>query len=1570
MGNLSFLPLENEEDLNNLFLEFNWLEERGELIKESRISFDFKVIDEKRKYYNIYRFFGGLNKYLKNERNKEIDNIAESLEPVLISEHDSFFNEIISQNSLKYFPSLNGIFLEGIEESIVNKIVSVIKMQNNIKKDVYPNIIFYEQISTSRNYFYTKRVMWESTIKNKLYELSKINLLNAILKHWLEFQSLITVTQLHSLGLFHGDIKTENMLVNQLYTVKITDIAPWKPIFIDSSDLRFWTVFFENQNCNARSNVLRCNLSPERFLSENDIKNLVSFESEYELKNKLLSMDIFSLGCVLNEIENDEITFTINDILKMLKHENYYSKLNDKVNIDWIKETFLNYNWKKRPEAFVTLLKLLNMNRIYEINSLNIYLFDHSKKSNFHFCRSFPLFFYPLSVIMQNRIFNDMRIQIVILNIILPIFLELLIIKDINLVKISKDNLENCDEIEQIFSNIEIEYTDGWSLNKLKNTFQNKFDYELMKDLILSVLISDIEYQIFDERVNLENISSNYSNIKGFFSIFQLLLNYWDNKNEKFTSSPNIIHYINYVTFNNNNIQLNSDNSIIEENRKSFFKLLKKNSLYIEDYNSSCILYLHLMNISLRELTLFYISEFNNHNDLNMVEIYNSIYLLSINTMNLLLEILSEEFKKEIAVKEILPTIIQYLIFNEYSNKNNSKLTQFKFNFNGNNFFNYELNDLVQCHQDYHKEPIVILEIFNFINCNIMKYVRIENETLVNDEINGIINDLIILNIEKWIYLYVILNNILVVNTLLEIAHKVLILILKNKQNKFKLNVWITEILTSNNSALKKLIVKKNTENKSILLEILEYFLFINKTEIFISEILPYLIDQLNDKDIDVKCNFCELIIHIMEKMELIFILPYGKFCIEKCLNDKEFKVKLIGLRSVNKILNRIISAENKKLGVNESEIIIHEMIESIVNNLKIALFNNYYPFYIEFGNTLKYVFIYSRKYNNWLVIFLLINKFFGLQKINVNYLFNIFKLSEISGSEFLAYCFKNMFMGNQIDYISEEKEIRTTNNLKTNQIQPPIHTKLILYSLPCILNQLNLFNDFEEIIFISSLIQKEEKFSIRKQAICNKLNCLTKKKIIHDHLCEPDLKKLLPSIKGKYLGSIYNHSKLACKNDNNTIIGIGFNIYQKILHINEDTYSCSINNSINAGVYLHKLNVYDQLHYWNLITDKSNDYIFKFNNNSYATSIASLSNEFSIITGNNIGILSKINIDTSIVTINEHYYEDENLLFKQSLIYKSPVILLVGRIEINSKEMIISAYSNGDICIIESTNLITKIRFAIPPFLGNVIDYSTDNDPNGHLLCLVTDENAIVIVNLFYLKASKIWKISHRELKIINVSNSYLNHSSKFMLAFNKNGIFALLDPIIGKIYSNKDLIFQITEVKERLIHIYNPLLLSSKIMHPESCENKQKCNCLYCKAQRVRIFGNYLNQYVIMNNYNDNLIKKERLISRNVIGPLTTTHRNYIDKDRGTHKYYIFNDDFGNVYQQNFSVSNINCDNNSLDCIIGKYSTETSLISINDNKNYGHRDIVTSLSIYPFNDNEIGLLTSSRDGIISYWN
>ncbi|KAJ1611259.1 WD40 repeat-containing protein kinase [Cryptosporidium canis] len=1575
MGNLAFIPLEIEEDIKNLFSEFGWLEEKGELIKESRISFDFKVIDEEHKCYDIYRFFGGLSTYLGTENGSESNKMKEVTDINSSStEYDSFlFDKTILQSFLKYSPSLNGQYFEDNNEPIINKIVSAISVGGKIKKELYPNIILYEKIDKSGNYLYVKREMLKSTIRDQLYEHIEVKSLNYVLKSWLEFQSIIAVTQLHSLGLFHGDIKTENMLINHLYTVKLTDISPWKPVFIDSSDLRAWTVFFESQSFNpSNNNILRCNLSPERFLSNKDEKEKNHKLNEQEFKNMLFSMDVFSLGCIINEIESGEIILTINDALKMSKGKKHYSEISNNF-IGWIQENFLDFDWKKRPTAFNILLKLLNMTQTFEFDSLNIYLFDQ-EKINSKFCKSFPLFFYPLSIIMQNKIFNDLQIQIIILNIVLPVFLELYIIKGIYPNNKTKyDNLEGCykNGIENVFSKLEIEYFGDWNPDKLKFTFQNKFESSLMKDLIFGVLLSSIDNRIFNEGMCLENESINsYLNIKGFFSIFQTLLNHWNGEKSEFCENLKFSYLANHVIMSDNQIQLNINDFDIGEDRKSFFELIKNEKLFVEDLNESSMLYLHYLNVSLRQINNLRYEEYKSTTDnLSRADIFNGIYLVSINTMSILFETLSEEYKEEVAMKEILPTILQYITIDETLNSDNSVLDQLKMSPDLVSFENGKANvDMVDYSKQYRKEPIVIFEIFNFINNNIIQYITIENGVLVDNETNKIIYNLIILNIDKWIYSYVTLKSTLVVNILLLMANKVLPLILENRPNISKLNIWITEILTSNDSTLKKSILRKNERSKSILEETLEHFLLVNRTETFISEILPYLIDQLNDKDIDVRSEFCEFIIKIIGKLEIIFILPYGKFCLEKCLSDNEFQLKQVALKSINSVLDRIISSEIKKLSVNESDIIVHELVESTVNNLNSRLIISYYPLFEEFGNLIRNILKYSKRYNNWLSFLLILDKIFNIKEDDIRLLFDSFELNEFCENEFLMHIL-NKLAKHQTTQTCEKQE-ETATNLKYQTIETSSYTNLISYSLPCIAKQLNLHDNFDEIIFISSVIQKESKFGIRKKIILQMVNNLTNHKKYKHFSYEHDIKKPQPSIKGNYLGSIYTHRNLA-HNCNNMNIGAGYNIYQNVLYTNNDVYSCSTNSSTNSEIYLHKLNVYDQFHYWNLITDQSNNYIFKFSDSSYITSMNSLSSEFSVVTGNNLGVLTKIHIDSSAVAIKKHWYNDNNLFFKQinNSTHRSPMITLIGKVMINLREMIISVYCNGDILIIDSETLGREVCFSVPPFMGSVIDYYTDQKASADLIFFVTDENIVIVVSLLYSKIPKIWKISHHELKITNIANSYFNKSSNIMLFFNKNGIFANFDWISGIIYSSSELTFKTIEINENSIHMYSSLPSLSSI-HPTKLKRTQTCSCMYCQTQRIRIFGNYLNQYLASNKHNGCRIKKECLINKNVIGPFNSAIGNCLERNCDTNKYYIFNDEFGNVYQHNFFVEDSECSTNTVNCIIGQFSVDNHTVEINNTKSYWHKDTLTSLNTYMFNDNSMGLLTSSRDGIISYWN
>lgn len=76
--------------------------------------------------------------------------------------------------------------------------------------------------------------------------------LNDIEKKWLTYQMLKSVEQLHSIGIRHGDIKSDNFLLTTWNWVFLVDIAFYKPTFLPVDNPADYNFYFENMGPNSR----------------------------------------------------------------------------------------------------------------------------------------------------------------------------------------------------------------------------------------------------------------------------------------------------------------------------------------------------------------------------------------------------------------------------------------------------------------------------------------------------------------------------------------------------------------------------------------------------------------------------------------------------------------------------------------------------------------------------------------------------------------------------------------------------------------------------------------------------------------------------------------------------------------------------------------------------------------------------------------------------------------------------------------------------------------------------------------------------------------------------------------------------------------------------------------------------------------------------------------------------------------------------------------------------------------------------------------------------------------------
>ncbi|CAK4033769.1 serine threonine- kinase VPS15 [Lecanosticta acicola] len=168
-----------------------------------------------------------------------------------------------------------------------------------------PNVLPYARIKETS----TIGVLVRQFVHSSLYDRISIRpFLEDIEKKWIAFQLLCALRDCHSRGVFHGDIKSENVMVTSWAWVYLTDFAAsFKPVYLPEDNPADFSFYYDSS---ARRT---CYLAPERFLATGQKPsegNVVQW-----------NMDIFSLGCVLAELFTESPTFTLSQLFRFRKGE-------------------------------------------------------------------------------------------------------------------------------------------------------------------------------------------------------------------------------------------------------------------------------------------------------------------------------------------------------------------------------------------------------------------------------------------------------------------------------------------------------------------------------------------------------------------------------------------------------------------------------------------------------------------------------------------------------------------------------------------------------------------------------------------------------------------------------------------------------------------------------------------------------------------------------------------------------------------------------------------------------------------------------------------------------------------------------------------------------------------------------------------------------------------------------------------------------------------------------------------------------------------------------------------------
>lgn len=185
----------------------------------------------------------------------------------------------------------------------VQEYVKQITEERNILADI-PNALGYQRIiEVGSGGFLVRQYMFSSVYDR----MSTRPFLEDIEKKWLSFQLLCAVRDCHARNVYHGDIKTENLLVTSWNWLYLTDFSSsFKPTYLPEDNPADFSFYFDT------SSRRTCYIAPERFTTAN------SGEQQGGIN---WAMDIFSVGCAIAEIFLEGPIFNLSQIFKYRARE-------------------------------------------------------------------------------------------------------------------------------------------------------------------------------------------------------------------------------------------------------------------------------------------------------------------------------------------------------------------------------------------------------------------------------------------------------------------------------------------------------------------------------------------------------------------------------------------------------------------------------------------------------------------------------------------------------------------------------------------------------------------------------------------------------------------------------------------------------------------------------------------------------------------------------------------------------------------------------------------------------------------------------------------------------------------------------------------------------------------------------------------------------------------------------------------------------------------------------------------------------------------------------------------------
>lgn len=225
------------------------------------------------------------------------------------------------------------VFIKPTDNYSLKMIYEKVNIQT-LKLAPLPNVSNYSKIIDSDRAGYLIR----QHLRTNLYDrISSRPFLQVIELKFMIFQLLQILKDIHSEGITHGDIKTENIMVTSWNWLILSDFSSYiKPVHIPDDNPGEFSFYFDTSQ--RRS----CYLAPERFDSR-------KYTGNSNIEVPTVKMDIFSAGCCITELFTEGKS--IFNLSQLFKYKNG----------DYSPHTFLNHEIKDSVLREL-ILDMINLN--------------------------------------------------------------------------------------------------------------------------------------------------------------------------------------------------------------------------------------------------------------------------------------------------------------------------------------------------------------------------------------------------------------------------------------------------------------------------------------------------------------------------------------------------------------------------------------------------------------------------------------------------------------------------------------------------------------------------------------------------------------------------------------------------------------------------------------------------------------------------------------------------------------------------------------------------------------------------------------------------------------------------------------------------------------------------------------------------------------------------------------------------------------------------------------------------------------------------------------------------------